>query len=87
MALNNFTQALILSGSAQQLNSNPVFVNVTITAKSTNTGNIAIGFSNAITTSNSYLLEKGQSITIYVPNANAIWVNGTTSDILSVIGS
>lgn len=87
MAFNPFAQQVTISGTAAQLNANPVFNSVTLTAKSTNTGNVAIGFSSAVTTGNGYLLEKGNSVTIKVPNANAIYVVGTASDVLSVIGS
>ena len=87
MASNNSTQHLTLTGSAQQLANAPVFNGVTITAKSTNTGDVGVGFTSGVTATNAYVLEKGQSIKLQVPNTNAIFVNGTASDIVSTIGS
>ena len=79
---------LTISGSAQQLASNRVNTSVTLTAKSTNTASIEVGNSSAVSTSNSFILEKGQSITLPLANGNtnSIYVIGTANDILSVIG-
>ena len=75
------------TGAAQNLPSNSVNNQVTITAKSTNTANIAIGDSATVSQSNGYLLEKGQSITLTLRsgNTNSIWVEGTAADVISVV--
>lgn len=75
------------TGTAQNLANNPVLNSVTITAKSTNTANIAIGSSATVSQSTGFLLEKGQSITVPLRsgNTNEIWIEGTAADIISVI--
>lgn len=78
-----------ITGSAQQLASNPLVNGVTILAKSTNTANVEItAVTNASTTVGA-ILEKGTSVFIPLKNGNTnqIFVFGTTSDIISVIGS
>lgn len=87
MAFNGFVQQVTISATATALAANQILNNMTLTAKSTNTGVIGIGFSNAVTTGNGYILEKGQTVTIKVANAAAVFVIGTANDVMSVIGS
>lgn len=84
---NSFVQQVVVSATAQQLAANQVFDSITLTAKSTNTGVVYIGFSSGVTSSNGYALEKGTSVKMRIANANQIWIIGTASDVFSVIGS
>lgn len=76
-----------LTGTAQNLPSNTVLNSVIITAKSTNTANVAVGSASTVSASTGYLLEKGESITVPLRsgNTNEVWVEGTAADIVSII--
>ena len=84
---NSFVIQYTVTATATALANNQVFNTVTFTAKSTNTGAVALGFSSTVTTSTGYLLEKGTSVTLRIANTDQVYVVGTASDILSVIGS
>ena len=84
---NSFVQQYTVTASAVALANNPVFNTVTFTAKSTNTGIVYLGFSSGVTSSNGYALEKGTSVTLSIANTNQVFVVGTASDVLSLIGS
>jgi hypothetical protein len=84
---NAFVQQYTMTAGAVALASNPVFNQVTLTAKSTNTGIVYVGLSSSTSSANGYALEKGASVTVKVANANQLFVIGTAADILSVIGS
>lgn len=84
---NSFVQQYTVTAPATALASNQVFNTVTFTAKSTNTGIVYLGFSSGVTSSNGYALEKGTSVTLRIANTNQVFVVGTASDVLSVIGS
>ncbi len=87
MALNNFVQQYTVTASATALSNNPVFNQMTLTAKSTNTGIVYVGFSSSVSSSNGYPLEKGTSVVLKPGNADAVYIVGTASDIVSAIGS
>lgn len=87
MALNNFVQQYTVTITATALANQPVFNQVTVTAKSTNTGIVYLGFSSSVSSSNGYPLEKGQSVVLKPGNTDAVYVVGTANDILSTIGS
>lgn len=80
---------LAATGSAQNLANHPIVSSVTLTAKSTNTANIAVGNASTVSQSTGYLLEKGQSITLALRsgNTNSIWIEGTAADVISVVGT
>lgn len=79
------------TGTAVQLSSNALSNGVIVTAKSTNTANIHIGGSGVTNTEdgtgNGYILEPGSSASWAVTNTNALYINGTTGDIVSFAGS
>lgn len=78
-----------ITGAAQQLAANPVRNGVTLTAKSTNTAAIEITAATNTSTTTGYILEKGLSVYVPLPNGNTnqIFVFGTLNDIISVVGS
>jgi hypothetical protein len=84
---NNVAFELTLTGSAQQLPAHLLFNGGTLTAKSTNTGNVGVGLTSSVTASNSYILEKGVSLPIQASNTNQLWINGTASDVISFFGN
>lgn len=85
-------QAKIAStGVAVRLGANVLNNGVIITAKSTNTAAITVG-SSAVTntvdgTGNGVILEAGSSTSFAVNNTNALYINGTSGDIVSFAGS
>lgn len=85
----SFQEIVAVSGTPQQLPSNPVLRSVTVTAPATNSADIVIGSSRNVTLSTGYALEKGQSVTIPLHNGNtdAAWIVGTAGDVLSVVGA
>lgn len=87
--MNLVSLQVAVTGSAQNLPSNPIRTSITVTAKSTNTGPVSLSANPAVTLANGYLLEKGQSIVIPMPNGNTgqLWAIGTAADVFSVIGS
>ena len=87
MAFNNTAQQYTVTATATHLPASPVLNQVTLTAKSTNSGVVYLGFSASVTSSNGYALEKGTSVTLKVADNSSIYVVGTASDILSTIGS
>lgn len=84
-----FQAAIAVTNTAQQLPSNAVVNSVTLTAKSTNTANIVVGNSPSVTATTGYVLEKGLSIRIDLRegNTNSIYIVGTSSDVVSVVGA
>lgn len=78
-----------MTGTAQQLPSNPVVRSVTLTAPETNSADVVIGDSQNVTLATGYVLEKGNSVTIPLVNGNtnAAWIVGTAGDVLSVVGA
>lgn len=83
---------LKISGAPQQLPSNSLPNGLILTAKSTNSGSVIVGTSNAVTTTedgtgNGTILEKGGSLSWAVSNTNQLWVIGTSGDVLSYSGS
>jgi hypothetical protein len=87
MPLNNFVQQYTVTATATALANNPVYTSVFLTAKSTNTGIVYVGFSSAVSSSNGYPLEKGTSVVLKPGNTDAIYIVGTASDVVSAIGS
>ena len=81
--------AIATTGTPQNLPNIPVVNSITVTAKSTNTANVANSASPTETATTGYLLEKGLSVQIPLRegNLNDIWIDGTTADVISVIGS
>jgi hypothetical protein len=89
MALNSTIVAfqLTMTGSAQQLPSNLLTKGGTLIAKSGNSAVIAIGNSSAVTTSTGALLGAGETVPISgITNTDAIYVIGTSSDVISFLG-
>ena len=87
--MNLVSFQVAITGSAQQLAANPIVNSVTLTAKSTNTAAIEITAATNSSTTTGYILEKGTSVSIPLKNGNTnqIFVFGTASDVLSVIGA
>ena len=85
----SFQETIAVSGTAQQLPSNPVVRSVTITAPSTNAGDVVIGDSPNVTAARGFVLGRGQSVTIPLQNGTtaAAWIAGTAGDVVSVVGA
>ncbi len=79
---------LTLTGSAQQLPSNPSFGLVTITAINASTNTTLVSASSVPVAANSATLSNGQSATFALGdgNTNQIYVLGTSGDKVSVAG-
>ncbi len=84
---NSFAFQYVVTASAVALAANQVFNTVTFAAKSTNTGSVYLGFSSTVDSTHGYILEKGTSVTLRIANTDQVYVIGTASDVLSVIGS
>ena len=69
------------------LPSSPIVVNVTLTALSTNVGNIAVQFYTLTLPTNAYVLEPGKSITVIVSDLSQISIGASSGKVLSYIGS
>lgn len=84
-----FQKAIVATGTAQNLPSNPVSRSVTVAAKSTNTADVVIGNSSAVTATTGFILAKGTSVTMDLEGGNTdqIWVVGTSADVVSVTGA
>ena len=84
-----FQATIAATGTAQELPSNALqFGSGTLLAKSGNTAVIAIGNSSAVTSSNGALLPAGSQIPVVgLLNTNALWINGTSGDVISFIGA
>lgn len=81
-----------VTASAVQLASNTLTNGCIITAKSTNSGNVFIGVSAAVTTTadgtgTGTILEAGGSLSWAADNTNRFWVIGTAADVISISGS
>lgn len=72
-----------LTGAAQQFPSGAC-KSVTIENPSTNAV-VAVGYSNAVTLLNGYILRPGATISFDIDNLNRIWVIGTATQIISYI--
>lgn len=83
-----FQTEITTTDTSQNLPSYPIIGSVTVEAPSTNTGNVFIGNSPDVTATTGYILEKGLSVKLDLPNGNtdSMWVYGTGSDVISVIG-
>ena len=85
--LNNFTAAqttVTVSGTPVQVGAQrmPDGVGVVVKADDRNTGILTVGNSSANalnTTANNFRLQAGSSVTLYVNNANDVWVDSTVS--------
>jgi hypothetical protein len=97
MSIPQATQVTILATNvAQQLPNLPFSGNgpATLTADINNLGTIAVGNTNAVTTSNGYLIQSDLAgnrsivgkLSIYLTNANQLWIAGTMNDVLSIAG-
>lgn len=83
------------TGTSVQLSTTnlPITLGVVLTAKSgNNTAGMTIGFGSTVTntvdgTGNGYILAAGASVTLLVSNVNLIYINGTTGDEISYLGS
>lgn len=84
---NTVSFQVVLTGSAQQLPANALQNGGQFAAKSTNTGNIALGNTSSVSVSNSYLLEKGTLAPFSGLNTNHVWITGTASDVLTFFGN
>jgi len=87
-----YTDQQAVTASAVALTAQALVNGIVITAKSTNTGNVFIGFDNTVTTTDDgsgkgYRLLPGQSISFGVTNASAIFIIGTASDVIYVAGN
>lgn len=88
-----FGQAKIaVTSTAVQLTSQALSNGIIITAKSTNAANIVIGSSSSVTTTsdgtgNGYILAAGATVSAAILNPNLLYINGTSGDIVSWIGS
>lgn len=87
-----YTDQQALTASAVALTARALVNGAVLTAKSTNAGNIFIGFDNTVTTADDgtgsgYRLLPGQSISFGVTNASAIWIIGTLNDVIYVAGN
>lgn len=68
------TDQITVGLSALQLSSNVIENSINIKASISNNGNIYIGNSNSLTTSNGYELCAGESITLPIINSNLIYL-------------
>lgn len=82
------------TGTAVQLNggvSQPLNNGIIISGLSTNSATIEVGTSSVTNThdgtGNGYILSAGFAVSFAVSNTNAIWVNGTSGDVVSWAGS
>lgn len=87
-----FGQAKIaVTNTAVQLTSQALSNGIIITAKASNTASIEIGSSNVNTTTdgtgNGYILSAGATVSAAILNPNLLWINGTSGDVVSWIGS
>ena len=82
---------IAVTNTAVQLGSNALTNGVIVTAKSTNAASITVGGSSVTSTvdgtGNGYILAAGASASWAVSNTNALWINGTSGDIVSFAGS
>lgn len=82
---------IVSSGTAIQLGAGGLSNGIILQAKSTNTANLLLGGSSVTRgedgSGNGFILEPGNSITFAAENANDIYVNGASGDILSYAGS
>lgn len=65
---------LTVGTSSVQLSEDKRIKSVTIKADDDNTGNIYVGFSSTVSSSNGFRLKAGQGIEIMINNLNKIWV-------------
>lgn len=84
---NTVSFQVVLTGSEQQLPANALQNGGSFTAKSTNTAAIALGNTSAVSSSNSYLLEKGVTVQFTGNNTNQVFITGTANDVLSFFGN
>ena len=81
----------VVTGSAAALTTQAVQNGVTIKAKSTNTGRVFVGGATVATTDdgsgNGFALLPGEAISLPVSTTAGIYIVGTASDIIYVIGS
>lgn len=84
-----FETAIVTTGTAQELPSNPVIHSVTIQAPSTNTANVTIGNNPGVTATTGYSLPKGTSVSIPIRggNTNSLYIVGTAADVVQVLGA
>ena len=87
--MDNFLSGQIEVGvTAVQLPSNSLKNSINLKSSDSNTENIYIGNSNAITVSTGYELGVGESITIPINNSNLIYlIANSTNQIISYIAS
>jgi hypothetical protein len=82
---------IAVTSTAVQLPSNILSNGVILTAKSTNAAPIVVGGSGVANTvdgtGNGYILAAGASVSWAVSNTNALYINGTSGDIVSFAGS
>ena len=82
---------IAVTGTAVQLPSNRLTNGFIIPAKSTNSANITIGGSSVTNTvdgtGNGYILAAGASMSMAQHNTNLVYINGTSGDIVSFLGS
>lgn len=89
---SSFGQTVIAAtGTAVQLSSNPLVNGVVVSANTSNTASIIVGLSGVTNitngSGNGYVLAPGASIGIAVANTNSLWINGTSGDVVSFVGS
>lgn len=81
----------VVTASAAALTAQALVNGIAITAKSTNTGKVFVGGAAVTTTDdgtgNGYPLSAGQSVTLSVSNASAIYIVGTLNDIIYLVGN
>ena len=74
--------------SSVQLSSNVLKNSINIKSSNSNTGNVYVGNSNAVTTSTGYELSAGESLTLPIDNSDLIYlIADSTNQIISFVAS
>ena len=87
MNIVSFYTALTGSATPQQLPANPIFDKISISAKSGNSAPIAFSANSSVSSTNSFLLNAGTTISLRVNDTSQLWASGTAADVFTVIGS
>lgn len=87
MNIVSFYAAIAASTTPQQLPANPIQNNISISTKSGNSAPIAFSANPSVSSTNSFLLNAGTTITLKVNNTSQLWAEGTITDVFTVIGS
>lgn len=87
-----YTDQQAVTASAVALTAQVLVNGFVLKAKSTNAGKVFVGGSNAVTTTDDgsgagWALAAGESVSIPVTNASAVFIIGTANDVVYVLGN